>query len=267
MRKLNTEEIKKIELDILKEFHDYCEKEKLTYFMYYGTLLGAVRHQGYIPWDDDIDVCMFREDYDKLAEKFNNGRKDRLVFKCVENDDDYQHTMGKIMDMSTEVIEPSRLKDKMGVYIDIFPMDYLPDDEKERAIVLEKQNKNRMMFLRNNKQLKHQKNFFKKIGLLGTKLMVSLIGARKIAVRMNQTARQANNGKKSSLCGAFASYIDRELIPTKAFENKQLMDFEQYKFYAPIDSDRVLTDIYGDYMQLPPEEKRYNPHELIAYEL
>ena len=129
MEKLSLEELKKVELDILIWFADICEQEKLNYTLSYGTLLGAVRHKGFIPWDDDIDVAMPRPDYEKFIE-YCNTHETHYKLIDIHNDKGYNYLFAKVYDPNTTIVEKyaNRFKANYGVYIDIFPVDGFGDD-------------------------------------------------------------------------------------------------------------------------------------------
>ena len=124
----NLSEIKKIELDILRAFRSFCEKNSLRYFLAYGTLLGAVRHGGFIPWDDDIDVAMPRTDYERFLKEFRDERYE--VYDLSKKG--YFYPFAKLCDTTTVLIEEMSVKNSIGVYIDIFPMDGIADNDQSQ---------------------------------------------------------------------------------------------------------------------------------------
>lgn len=129
MRNISFEEMKKVELEILSFFADFCETHNLRYFLAYGTLIGAIRHKGFIPWDDDVDIQMPREDYDILISLFNIGNDSpyRLI-SPLEKQSCY--TIVKIIDTRTIKIENGIKNDPLGIDIDIFPLDGIPSVDK-----------------------------------------------------------------------------------------------------------------------------------------
>ena len=128
-KEITDKELKKIQTEILKYVHDYCLKNNIKYWLDSGTLLGAIRHKGYIPWDDDIDIGMARDDYNKFLENFNNTQS---KYKCysIENNNKFCYPYAKILDTSTILYEPDEKGIKLCVYIDLFPYDNAPNDEK-----------------------------------------------------------------------------------------------------------------------------------------
>ena len=130
MKKITVEELKKFQLEILGVVADFCEKNNIKYWIDSGTLLGAIRHKGYIPWDDDIDVGMLREDYNKFSKIFNE-KNNRYKFVCIENTPDLFVPHGKVCDTTTELYEPDETGHKTSINIDIFVYDNAPDDDKQ----------------------------------------------------------------------------------------------------------------------------------------
>ena len=138
MRRITDEEYKQIVLDILLRIDHLCKHNNLRYMISYGTLLGAVRHQGFIPWDDDIDIVMPRKDYDLLC-KVVNKSDCNLRFLCPETSEDTIYPYGKICDIRTKLKESNFIEvEGYGAYVDVFPLDYLPDSDKEEMKLYKK---------------------------------------------------------------------------------------------------------------------------------
>ena len=131
MKEINVDELKKIQIEILDYVSDFCKKNNINYWIDSGTLLGAVRHKGYIPWDDDIDIGMLRDDYEKFMSLFNKNNKSNYVFDCFELNKKCPYPYGKILDTNTIMYEPDEKTGiKSSVFIDLFPYDNIPEDEK-----------------------------------------------------------------------------------------------------------------------------------------
>ena len=131
---LNKEEIKNIQLDILNSIHQFCSERGIRYSLAFGTLLGAVRHQGYIPWDDDLDIMMPRPDYDRFVAEYQ-GTHQHYVVQTYKNNESYFLSLAKVYDNRTEqIIFPT----KTGVFVDIFPIEGLPETEVEAKQYIDK---------------------------------------------------------------------------------------------------------------------------------
>ena len=129
MKEIGIEELKRIQIGILKHLDAFCNENNLKYFMCGGTLLGAVRHKGFIPWDDDIDIMMKREDYDKLIELYPKNDNSNFKLFSYELDKSFPYPFAKMDDFRTIFEEEINDSYKIGVNIDIFPIDYITEDE------------------------------------------------------------------------------------------------------------------------------------------
>lgn len=262
MKEISVAESREIQIGILEEVDKFCEKNKLTYFMSYGTLLGAVRHKGFIPWDDDIDIAMPYPDFMKFCAvytgeyyKINHWTK-QPEFHC---------NFAKFEDIRTLSQEEIVQDYKMGINIDVAPIIGLPDDI-ERA----RQYFNRIVFFRNLltlKKMKYRKgrNLIKQIGLVLSRLPLSLISNERINKRIDSMCRRyPYETSKYVICvGSFNPV--KEIIEKEKLGNPTKLEFEGHMFSAPSGYDTWLTQIFGDYMQLPPEEKRVSHHTFKTF--
>ena len=268
MKKLNLKEIQSKEFDLLCEFDRVCRKHGLRYGLCGGTLLGAVRHRGFIPLDDDIDVEMPRPDYKKLIEI---SEKEFPSFYRLETpyNTDTIHAYGKLCDLRTELIEfPDGKQIHTHLYIDIFPIDGMPNDrikqEKHR-----KKTRKRMLALYGFRVAKYKRNeklnFFKRIFWGCIALTNRLMPSRYLIKRLDKSAEKYPFGTTAYNAVIVAGYGAIEIMPKIVFSFENEVEFCGKKFFATNKPDFYLTSIYGDYMQLPPEEKRIC-HEMMVYE-
>lgn len=276
MKEILLPEMKILLQDILYEFANFCEENNLRYYLSYGTLLGAIRHKGFIPWDDDIDVMMPRPDYIRFLEITKGGFKNNLKVCSLENTDNYIYPFAKIIDSRTILIESSVKADinELGVYIDVFPLDGLPNSEKEI-----KKHFNRIRNLKKihgfsvsavpswNKVSKLSlKRMIKNIIMLIIKKPFSIYGYKRIADHMDNLAQKYdfNEANKSSNL-VWGVYGDGEVMDKGCFINSVYVTFEKRQYLAPSDYHQVLSQLYGDYMQFPPLEKRITRHNTKVY--
>ena len=271
MQKLDINQIKKIELDILIAFADFCEENKLKYYLAYGTLLGAVRHKGFIPWDDDIDVLMPRPDYNRFIEltgynPIKQNLETRLYRNC-KNPNIYP--FAKIIDTNTLVYEKGKSRKNIsGIWIDIFPLDGCPDSSEETRVQFEKYLK-----IRNWQDLATTNPFYIDQNIIKKMLKfiffapaAKLYGCKRICKKIDELA-QSYSYDKSQLVADFTWGDSLDAILKKEdLEPALHLEFEGKLFNAPKRYDQYLTNLYGDYMTLPPENERI-PHGFIAYKL
>lgn len=267
MNPLTLNEIKQIELQLLKRFDGFCRQHGIRYFLSNGTLLGAVKYNGFIPWDDDVDVLVPREDYDRLIAIFPDGDGARLV--SYERDPEYLFPFAKLCDTST-VKEEGGLNNGivLGVNMDVFPLDAWNDDLK-KARREAKQIRRQMLFLGLTKRERaDSKNRIKY--MIKTVLMrhCKKKGGRHYIKRISDLcSRRAEKGARYLGCKAWCIYGEREIIPADVFEDTVEIGFEDERFPAPIGYDAYLRSLYGDYRKDPPVEKQKTHHNFTAYRL
>ena len=264
MKQLTKEEIKNIQLKILNIVANYCDKENLTYFLGYGTLLGAVRHQGYIPWDDDIDILMPRPDYEKFIRDFCIMEDYKVYSYSI--DSEYPYTFAKVSYEKSLLIEKTDLGfKKLGVNIDIFPLDGLPSSEKIRKKIFRtikiRENILDIKKISINKNRSKYKNMILRIG----KSILYPISYKKIIENINIDASKYNYYDCDFIGNIVSSYGYDEIMPKEIFEDKIKLKFEGDEFYAPIGYDKYLVNIYDNYMEMPPLENRVTHHNFKAY--
>ena len=259
---MGSNSIKNEVLNILIAFDCFCKKNNITYVLGYGTLLGAVRHKGFIPWDDDIDVVLTTDEYQKLrtlAVKncFLDDNK-RYQF-AVPGDVNYCYSFMKVIDNKYVLAEKNiSSKFNIGLYIDIFRVDYWP----ESHIIESFQLKYARMLLNLNKICIRgnitDEHFIKKDKYLKpVDIVYQLFGIKteKIVSRLEKVGLK---NKPSKYMGNImeGSGLKSERLPVEVFKEIVFIEFEKHKFPAPREYDRLLKTIYGDYMKLPPKEKQ-----------
>lgn len=257
MREIGSDESKKIQLEILQSIHEFCTANSVKYSICGGTLIGAVRHKGFIPWDDDIDIFMLREDYIK----FIHGYKDtsgRYRLHCLENDESYCYPYAKVEDVRT-CIEEEVTADNMGIAVDVFPVDNCMNDREKSIIYIN--GAIRCQKLYKAKLVRPTKNnsFLKKCGIIALKMLLTGHSLRKLAVKLSEYSQ---GGMKDSrfVATMVSGYGTKELQLKSSFDDLIELPFEDRTFLAIKGYDQYLSNVYGDYMKLPPVEKRRSPH-------
>lgn len=263
MKEMVLDEVKEVQLKILKEVSDFCDENNIKYFLAYGTLLGAIRHKGYIPWDDDIDIMMLRDDYDKFLELFNKSNEE-LKVAAYELDKTFPYTFAKVFDKKTTLKENVLINYNIGVNIDLFPMDYLPEDLNESEKLYKKLDILKKIYtLKVIKQNRNRK-ITKEIILYVSKIIFSFISIKKLVQRIiNMTKRYRDKPSNYVGCAVWGNMGER--VEKEAFSNSIDANFEGYIFKVPIGYDTYLKNVYGDYMELPPLEQRKAHHSYQAF--
>ena len=265
MKELSLQEIKQIEFALLKKFDVFCKENGIRYFLSNGTLLGAVKYKGFIPWDDDIDVFVPREDYEKLLSLFQDDGTYRLF--AFEKDRHYRFPFAKLCDMSTRKEEENTDNGViLGVDIDIFPLDAWSSDlhcaQREVKMI------NRKMFFLGLTKLRRadSQNPLKRAVKRATMLFLRMMGSRCfIRSIIRKSTKYAQKDSSYLGCKSWCIYGEREIIPAEVFAETVYIEFEGAIFSAPIGYDTYLRSLYGDYEKDPPAEKQRSHHRYRAY--
>jgi lipopolysaccharide cholinephosphotransferase len=257
--------VKEVQLNLLEQFQAFCEERKIKYFLTGGTCIGALRHHGYIPWDDDIDVSMLRDDYERFIQEFNASSKDVQCFTCTHSSD-YPFPFAKIANMNTLLREDTDdLGYEIGIHIDLFPIDGISSNKLHFELHMRL-----LRFLINLIYIKtikvvETREAAKNAFISFSKVLIKPIPCNTIAKSINAVARRAGN-ESSTLGGIMVwGYGKREIVDLKCFAGTLLVDFEHQKQPVPIGYDKWLASIYKNYMELPPIDKRTTHHRYKAY--
>ena len=251
-----------IELEIMKQLHDYCKKWNLRYCMIYGTLLGAVRHQGFIPWDNDMDIGMPRPDYERLLELVKTHPiGDNLYCVHYSNDPKYHYQVIRVCDSRTKV-KPRYIREqpsRMGVWVDIFPFDGVESSSKHilRRIALTFYQWMQRCDIYNPSSDPNRIHG-------AVKCILHKLLPDKDNLHMRKIDYYASTCSYDS-ARQVADVIERKYVPLSRedFDLPIELPFEKYTFFAPKDWNGYLTRAYGNYMQMPPADKRVT-HDIMA---
>ena len=275
-RELNPAEFRKmqlLELDMLVDFDRVCNEQNIKYVIFSGTMLGAIRHKGYIPWDDDADIAMLREDYEKFKTVANNLNPDICFFQDHTTDPDYRWGYGKLRRTGTTYIRKGQehLKCQTGIFVDIFPLDDVPHSLIGqmiqdfycfccRKILWSEVGKKTYGGIKGL--------WFSLLSLIPTKTVFSLLN-----VYIRKSSNSTNN-KVRMLCFTSMGKLyykhsikDRYGMDKKWYLDRQRYLFENKELWGSKDYDGVLKYIFGDYMTPPPEDKRecHSPFSTIDF--
>ena len=259
MKEITLKELKEIQLGILQNVADFCDRHEIRYFLAYGTLIGAIRHNGFIPWDDDIDIAMPRPDFERFIRTYKD---DSSLYQLVSvyNSKQYGLPFAKVHDTRTSLHETLYKQDIYGVYIDVFPIDGIKNKFQIETIVF------LTKVLHTKKANFSNRTFFKKVINFFGKIILIPFSVNNIATFMDKICKRYPYGSTP-----YAGEISDGLVGGRAMVNYELFEdtlpheFEGRKYNVPIGYDKWLRSIYGDYMQLPPIEKRKTLHVFTAW--
>ena len=260
MDELYFNDIQNICKEILLYFDQVCKENNIKYSLAFGTLLGAVRHSDFIPWDDDVDVMMFRDDYEKLKKVF---KSDKYKLLCVENEAKFTAPLCKIIDTSTILNQYShKEKIDLGVFIDIFVYDYVPS----RSEMREKEFK-KLEFLQRCWNISERTAKNTSLLYKIKRIPFVIIGPRFFVKKIIKLTNALNLNDKLYVSSCLFSVYGRERDTFFYSDFVDLIDlkFGDYKFSCVKNYDYFLKQWYGDYMELPPLNKRVPHHEYNVY--
>ncbi|EKL9828088.1 LicD family protein [Vibrio alginolyticus] len=268
MKQLSNEELRQFQIQILDDVHEFCEKKGLSYSLAGGTLLGAVRHKGYIPWDDDIDIMMPRYDYEILMAEFQNHKKEYLVHGMnISNGERLNAFYGKVSLKNTYIKETNKIFDdglELGINIDIFPID---DLRYSKPIV--------------NKYLGFLLRFFKRLYLTQFKSVTKSKGSGRYFLYLAKYLSKIlaplcnfmfsvfitrTSDKVNYRVSLGSRYIERDIFPAFLYDSYREVSFEGKLYKCIKDKDLYLKQIYGDYMTIPNVSNQVN-HGSIGFVL
>lgn len=255
-------QLQKVILIIAKELKRICEKNDIRYTLIGGSLIGAVRHKGFIPWDDDFDVVMSRKEYERFLECCKTDLSSQFEILNWDTNNSFCMACSKILLKGTEAIESIHQVEgyPKNLYIDIFPFDTIPDDLRLRKKQERKTYFYKKMLLCKQGGSKYYTNFigFKKIGFFLMGILAKCISRESLILRYKKEMKRYQ-GEKLDFTSIAGSYgYSREIIRHSLLEEFIQLPFEDTTFSVMKDYDIYLRMVFGDYMQLPPENKRMN---------
>jgi len=259
MRKIeDIQELRQIQIGILDDVHRFCEEHGLRYFLSSGTLIGAVRHKGYIPWDDDIDIHMPRKDYERFLQTYND---ERGIYRVLNPNTEphYYYTFAKVIDSRTRMVEDENVGYEIGVYIDIFPEDYVTDNLLKRKLIFQLKH---LLYKIRRCKISHSNPLYSKWAYLCYRNLPLSVGMVNSIIKLI-IMRNKPSGFVSNMTESGATNVD-DCIPVEDVESAIDIEFEGKMYKTMIGYHDYLTRVYGDYMQLPPEDQRVT-HKFEAW--
>lgn len=259
-----------VAFSILQEVAKYCDRKGIKYYLAFGTLLGAIRHKGFIPWDDDVDIFMKRDDYKRFLEESKEDFPDWLTVRTFQNTETGKGNFtyqGKVESKGHYVVRQLGDKEiKHRVWIDIFIIDGMPKSKLMRKLHYKNIDLHydacKIANTVHGYNPNRQRSWLRKLEIQ----FVELSHIRKILTPKRTYQALDDVLSKYSFChgnyviGYAHVYHERTIVPRDFFGDGEKMEFEGHLFTVPNHADQLLTFWYGDYMQLPPEEKRKPKH-------
>lgn len=270
-KELTIRETQSIALEILKQVAEICEQQEFRYCLMYGTLLGAVRHKGFIPWDDDIDIMMPREDYERLLVYLHQNRDSFPELEVFEPDTNpaYPYMIARVSDRRYRIDTENEDDYGMGVFMDIYPFDGLGNTAREAyqfGIKGDRLSSFCFQSTRQHFEIGTTTSVFRKIVKYPVFVVSKCLGKTFFMKRLRRLAGVKSYDNSEYVgCAVWLTGGKRDIFQRKWFEEFILAPFEQYEFRIPKDYDQVLTNNFGDYMQLPPEKDRVGHHNYQVY--
>lgn len=264
-------ELQLMMLDMIKWFHSFCNKYDIRYYVVGGTMLGAVRHNGFIPWDDDIDVGIPRKDYERLLANKNTWLADETRYYLESYKDgnkDFEYSYAKIYDTHTTLAENCRCHTKRGIFIDVFPIDGIGNSREDALINYAPIEKYVNLLMTRTCELRRNRKVYKNIAILVSRLVPSfLLNNNSLITKINKLCAERDFDTSIFVGNLLGNWGKKEIMPRDYFGNPTLYQFEDTKVFGPEKFDEYLTNVYKNWRKLPPPEKQKSEHDFLYLNL
>lgn len=260
--------LKKKLLDMLSWFHDFCETYNLRYYILGGTMLGAVRHQGFIPWDDDIDVGMPRSDYERLMVLMKDLNHRYILETPKSNQKDFFYPYAKIYDTKTTLVEHTRYKIIRGIYLDVFPLDGAGKSKEESIAFFEPIKRKQNVLIAMTTGVRKGRSFYKNAAVVAMRIVPDcIVSKKKLLLSIDEMCAQKDFDQCEWVGNLMGNWMEREIMPRSVMGTPTAYTFEGLTVWGPEDYDGYLTSLYGNWRELPPVEKRKTHHDFLYIDL
>ena len=260
-------EIQQMELGIMEYIHEVCQKIGVKYFLAYGSLIGAVRHQGFIPWDDDMDICMLRDDYEKLQDYLIAHPDERYEVMSYKNNINYVYPFMKVQDNRTYLLEEDvRIDSNMGIYVDIFPVDGYEDDQAFKD-KMTKIIKKRQLSCYTFKGITNTKSVVNSMIRYISVIIFYFTNTNKYVSQIDELAKSRKVENYEQVDYLIYKDMNKPVWKREWLEDVETGNFEGKEFMIPKHYHEILTSDYGNYMQLPPVEQQVSHHDFKLWKI
>lgn len=252
-------------VEMFKWLTEFIHKHNLRYYVVAGTLLGAVRHGGIIPWDDDIDIAMPRKDYDKLIKLMENPIEHYVIETCNGEAKDFVYAFAKFYDTSTTMTEYLRNDVTRGVYIDIFPLDGVGNDYQESVKYYKRIDRANMLLAMKVCTYRKDRKWWKNVAVfLGGFLPINV---KKQTQKIDKLCRRRDFDDYNYVVNSMSTYRFKDILTKEIYGKPTPLNFEGFTVYGPERAEEYLEKIYGDWRKLPPLDKRHSAHDFVGVDL
>lgn len=268
---LTLKEIQLASLEVLKRVTDICEKENLRYYLAYGTLIGAIRHKGFIPWDDDIDIVMPRPDYDQLLKYMENNKNKlgHLQLFTHKNNKSYPYAIARVSDNRYRIKMDNEKYYGLGVFIDIYPMDGLGNNKRKAGRLCVKGQLLSSFCYQATRQrfaVEITKGKLKRFLKIFVYILAKCVGKEYFQNKLEKLGDLGSYDESKYVGCVVWNSCGAEIVQKRQWFDEYLMlPFDKYEFRAPKGYDEILKLFYGDYMEFPPENERIPHHFYKMY--
>ncbi|MBR4016285.1 MAG: LicD family protein [Oscillospiraceae bacterium] len=268
MKALTPREVQLGELEVMKALDEICDRLNLRYFLTYGTLLGAVRHQGFIPWDDDVDVMMPRPDYEKLIAYLMEHAKEIAPLKLMhyKTNKKYIYPIARLVDTRYWIDYHGAADYGLGLFVDIYPLDGCGNTPEEATQIMEGSKKAVSMIDLAGRDKFYRSasgGFVRNVAKFAAYCYGKLLGANHFAAKLDTQGK--NRPYDSTYVNLTTWFTAVKPFRKELFDQVERMQFEDAMLWVPTRYDEILTQCYGDYMKLPPADQQIAHHNYTAY--
>lgn len=250
-------------LSMLRWFHNFCIDNGIRYYLLGGTMLGAARHHGFIPWDDDIDVGIPRADYEKFL-SITKGKQfgDYLVEGIDTKENDFFYGYAKVYDTQSVLVENTRYSIKRGIYIDVFPLDGVTNNRAEIKHMFKPIFSRYQILLARTCAIRKNRKWYKNLAVYLARIIPNfIVNDKKLMLSIDELCKAHDYDLYEYVGNLYGNWGIREIVPKEVMGTPTLYQFEDLMIYGVENYDAYLTSLYGEWRKFPPVEKQVTHHD------